>query len=134
MGYVVASVFVCAILWFALKPVVGYLALRRDPIAAGQNYIKRLLHRVSSVNAGLICDEAYKHLARQGFQIAELAHTVEHQTLFGAYMSYLDLYIQQIQIVMSGNATDLESPVVDILMKYGVPIPKNVTLGTESGS
>jgi hypothetical protein len=124
MGYVIAFIVVCVIGWFALKPLVGYSALRRDPIAAGQNYIKQSLRKGSSINAGLISDEAYKQLARLAFQIAELSHTVERQTLFGAYMSYLDLYVQQVQIIMSGRGTDLESPVADILTKYGVPIPK----------
>src|SRR5882724_4973567 len=124
MGYFVAVIVVCVIGWFALKPLVGYAALRHDPVGAGQTYVKQSLRKGSSINAGLISDEAYKQLARRAFQIAELSHTVEHQTLFDAYMSYLDLYVQQVHIIMSGHGTDLESPVADILTKYGVPIPK----------
>jgi hypothetical protein len=124
MAYFVALIVVCVIGWFILKPLVGFLALRRDPISAGQLYLKRSLCKSSSINAGLISDEAYRQLALKAFQFAELSHTVQHQSLFGCYMSCLDFYIQQIHIVMAGQATDLDDPVGEILIKYGVPIPK----------
>lgn len=130
MGYFIALIVICVVGWFILKPLAGYLALRRDPISAGRTYIKRSLCRSSPINTGLISDEAYKQLANQAFQIAELSHTVERQSLFGCYMSYLDLYIQQIQIIMTGHATDSESPVVEILSKNRVPIPKVAASGT----
>jgi hypothetical protein len=126
MVYFIELIVVCVIGWFVLKPLVGFLALRRDPISAGQLYLKRSLCKSSSVNAGLISDEAYKQLARHAFQFAELSHTVQHQTLFGCYMSCLDFYIQEIDVVMSGQRTDLEGPVAETLVKYGVPIPKVV--------
>jgi hypothetical protein len=124
MVYFIILFVVCIISWFILKPLVGYLALRRDPISAGRLYLKRSLRKHSSINAGLISDEAYTQLARKAFQFAEFSHTVQHQTLFGCYMSCLDLYIQEIQLVMTGQATDLDGPVGQTLIKYGVPIQK----------
>jgi hypothetical protein len=132
MVYVFALIAICVIGWFLLKPLVGIMALRRNPIAAGQNYIKQSLRKQSSINAGLISDEAYKQLARLAFQIAELSHTVERQTLFGCYIGYLDLYVQQVEIIMSGHGTDLEDPVFKILHKHGVPIPTIADSGKDS--
>ena len=123
MGTIVTIV-VCVIGFFILKPMLGYLALRRDPISAGQAYLKRSLCKHSSVTEGLISDKAFEQLARKAFQFAELSHTVERQSLFGCYMSCLDFYIQEIHYIMAGQATDLESPVAEVLSKNGVPIPK----------
>jgi len=124
MVYFITLFVVCVIGWFVLKPLVGFLALRRDPIAAGRLYLKRSLSKSSSINAGLISDEAYTQLARRAFQFAELSHSVQHETLFGCYMSCLDFYIEEIHVIMTGQATDLDSPVGQTFIKYGVPIPK----------
>jgi hypothetical protein len=124
MVYFITLFVVCVIGWFVLKPLVGFLALRRDPIAAGRLYLKRSLSKSSSINAGLISDEAYTQLAHRAFQFAELSHSVKHETLFGCYMSCLDFYIEEIHVIMAGHATDLDSPVGQTFIKYGVPIPK----------
>lgn len=121
---IITIIVVCVVGFFILKPLVGYLALRRDPISAGQTYLKRSFCKISPGNAGLISDEAYKQLASKAFQFAELSHTVERQSLFGCYMSCLDFYVQQIQFIMTGEETDLEGPVGEVLKKHGVPIPK----------
>ena len=124
MIYFAALIVVCVVGWFVLKPAVGYFALRLAPISAGQTYIKRMVCKSSPEIAGLISDEAYGQLARKAYQFAEMNHTVQHQSLFGCYMSCLDFYIQEIDVVMSGQRTDLDGPVAETLVKYGVPIPK----------
>ena len=123
---IITIIVVCTVGFFIFKPLVGYLALRRDPISAGQTYLKRSFCKISPGNAGLISDEAYKQLASKAFQFAELSHTVEHQSLFGCYMSCLDFYVQQIDAVMTGQDADLDGPVAEVLKTNGVPIPKAV--------
>jgi hypothetical protein len=121
---IIITVVVCLVGFFILKPLVGYFALRRDPISAGQSYLKHSFSKISPSNAGLISDEAYKQLANKAFQYAEFCHKVERQSLFGCYMSQLDFYVQQIEYIMTGEETDLDGPVGEVLKKHGVPIPK----------
>ncbi len=122
--YVIACLVLSWVGWIILKFLVGYLALRSDPIRAGQTYIKKLLQKNSVINAGLIPDEAYKKIATLAYNMADLSHEMERQNLNGVYMNNLDFFIQQIEIVMAGHGTDSESNVIDILVKYGVQIPK----------
>lgn len=126
--YVIACLLLCWVGWMVLKFLVGYWALRSDPVRAGQTYIKKLLYKNSVINAGLIPDEAYKAIASLAYNMADLSHTMGRQSLNGVYMSNLDFFIQQIEIVMAGRGTDLESNVTNILMKYGVRIPKDKSI------
>ena len=123
MGIIVTIV-VCVVGFFIMKPLVGFLALRRDPISAGQTYLKRSFLKVSPAKAALISDEAYKQLAKKAFQFAEFSHAAENQSLFGCYMSQLDFYVLQIELILKGEETDLDGPVGEVLKKYGGPIPK----------
>jgi hypothetical protein len=117
-------IFVSVVGFFILKPLVGYMALRRNPISAGQAYLKRLVCDISPSNAVLIPDDAYKQLAGKAFQFAELSHTAERQSLIGCYMSSLDFYAKQIQFIMTGEETDWEGPVAEVLKLHGVQYQK----------
>jgi len=125
MTAAIVTVVACVVGFFVLKPIVGYFALRHDPISAGQSYLKRSFLKISPDHAELISDAAYKQLASKAFQFAELSHTVERQSLFGCYMSCLDFYIQELQMIMTGADADTDGPVADVLKKNGVPIPKS---------
>ena len=123
--YIIACL---ALVWFAwkfLNFIVGYWAIHSNPIRSGQAYIKGLLQRNSVINAGLIPDEAYKDIASLAYGMADLSYEYQKTSLKAAYMNNLDIFIQQIEIVMTGQGTDLESNVLKILVKYGVQIPKS---------
>ncbi|MCX6894690.1 MAG: hypothetical protein NTZ16_04155 [Verrucomicrobia bacterium] len=123
--YIVACLVICWIGWFVLQFLVGFIALRSNPVRAGQTYIKKSLQNNSIINAGLIPDEAYKKIALLAYNMADLSHTVERKRMTDVYMTNLRIFIQQIEIVMSGHSTDLESNITNILVKYGVQIPRD---------
>ena len=126
MGIII-TVVVCVVGFLIMKPLVGYLALRRDPISAGQSYLKSSFLKISPDKAKLISDEAYKQLARKAFEFAEFSQIAERKSLFGCYMSQLDFYVLQIELILTGEETDLDGPVGEVLKKYGVPIPKTTS-------
>jgi hypothetical protein len=122
--YIIGFVAVGIIGWHVLKWLIGFIALRRNPVKAGQVYIKASLRKNSSINVGLIPDEAYKQVALHAYELADFSHEALRQHLTSAYMSNLDLYVQQIHIIMTGHGTDLDNDIAEILNKYGVRIPK----------
>ena len=124
--YIIACLALGWFAWKLLNFIVGYWAIHSDPIRSGQAYIKGLLQRNSVINAGLIPDEAYKDIASLAYGMADLSYEYQKTSLKAVYMNNLDIFIQQIEIVMTGRGTDLESNVTKILVKYGVQIPKSV--------
>lgn len=112
------------VLALLFKPLVGIVSYKRDPIRVGQLYIKQSLRKGSAINEELIPDEIFRRLAQQAYKIAEFSHTVEHDRLMNVYMSYLDNYVDQVHIVMSGHGGELEEDVTKILREYGVRLPQ----------
>ena len=124
--YIIACLALGWFAWKLLNFIVGYWAIHSNPIRSGQAYIKGLLQRNSVINAGLIPDEAYKDIASLAYGMADLSYEYQKTSLKAVYMNNLDIFIQQIEIVMTGQGTDFESNVAKILVKYGVQIPKSV--------
>ena len=126
MGYIIAIILGCVIIALFFKPIVGLLGYKRDPIRVGQLYIKQALRRGSSINEELIPDEVFRRLAQKAYQIAEFSHTMQRDKLImNVFVSYLDLYVDQIHNVMSGHGDELEEDVTKILREYGVRVPQN---------
>ena len=124
MGYVIAIIIACIIFGLLFKQIVGFIAYKRDPIRVGQLYIKQTLRKESVINEELIPDEVLRRLAKQAYTMAELSHDFRKDALINVFMSYLDIYVDQIHNIMSGYGGESEEEIIKILKEYGVQIPQ----------
>jgi hypothetical protein len=63
----------------------------------------------------LIPDEVFRRLAKQAYTMAELSHDFRKDALINVFMSYLDIYVDQIHNIMSGYGGESEEEIIKSL-------------------